>query len=356
MKLNKCCVAALMTFLSVEFGHCGSLKSAFVKDGASEHVQPGDKKEEAKQEDSNNVRPSTTTTEVEVSAPSDSSSAKEENSKEKDKSAAQDKVSKEVKGDPVAARIGKEEIRVSTIRKEIPKIPQQIVKTAKKEQLYPMVRDQLVTSILMERGAKKMGLHKDKEFLNRIEEIKRRLLTEAYIMRSVGAQAPSETELRARHAKYLIEFKTQKESHVFNIIVDSEKKAKEVIEKLKKGADFKKLIQEYSLYKDHADEGSWFVLDVLPPQLKEPLSKLKKGEFSKEPVKMGNLFAIFKIDDVRDSKPMQYEEAKGVISQLIMQEKLRDLILKLIKQYDVKVFKEDGSPDEFSMQRATPVN
>lgn len=355
MNLNRCCVAALLTFLSVDFGHCGSLKSAFVKNDASGHVQPGDTKEEAGQPENNNEGSTEVAPEAEVSSDSSSAdSAKEEAPAAKE--SEQTVNTQKIKGDPVVAKIGKDEIRRSAVLKEIPKLPQQIVKNAKPEQLFSMVRDQLVTSLLMERSAKKLKLDKEKAYLERLDEIKTRLLTEAYIMKSIGNQNPSETELRARHAKYLIEFKTQKESHVFNIVVDSEKKAKEVIEKLQKGADFKKLIQEYSLYKDHAEEGNWLVLSVLPPQLKDPLSKLKKGEFSKEPVKMGNLYGIFKIADVRDSKPMQYEDAKGVMSQLIMQEKLRDLVLNLIKQYGVKFYKEDGSPDEFSMQRTAPIN
>lgn len=354
MNLSKCCVAALLTFLSVEDGYCGALKSAFVKD--SGHVQPGEAKTESEQQ---GKQQESVDASVETS-PEVSSTEPILDNKEREKYASEasdeKKLAGNIKGNPVVAKIGKEEIRRSAVLREIPKLPQQIVKNAKPEQVFSMVRDQLVTSSLMEKGAKKMGLHKDKAFIERLEEIKSRLLTEAYIMKSIGNQNPSETELRARHAKYLIEFKSQKESHVFNIVVDTEKKAKEVIEKLKKGADFKKLIQEYSLYKEHADEGNWLVLDVLPPQLKEPLVKIKKGEFSKEPIKMGNLFGIFKIADVRDSKPMSYDDAKGVMSQLIMQEKLRDLVIKLIKQYDVKFFKEDGSPDEFSMQKVAPSN
>lgn len=356
MNLNRCCVAALLTFLSIEFGHCGSLKSAFVSDGVSGHVQPGDAKEDAGKSENNNEESQGVSPETETSSDFSSVDSAKEESPSANNEPEQAVNTQKIKGDPVVAKIGKEEIRRSAVLKEIPKLPQQIVKSAKPEQLFSMVRDQLVTSLLMEKGAKKLKLDKDKAYLERLDEIKTRLLSEAYIMKSIGNQNPSETELRARHAKYLIEFKTQKESHVFNIVVDSEKKAKEVIEKLQKGADFKKLIQEYSLYKEHADEGNWLVLGVLPPQLKDPLSKLKKGEFTKEPVKMGNLFGIFKVADVRDSKPMQYEDAKGVMSQLIMQEKLRDLVINLIKQYGVKFYKEDGSPDEFSMQKTSPVN
>lgn len=341
MRLNRCCVAALLTLISMDLVYGGALKKMFVKDGASEHIQPGDDKNtEKKAEESSEAAASETAEPATDSSVTEETASSESVSKEEEK---------KIEGDPVVFTIGKDTFKRSAVLKEVEKLPPQVVKNATSNQLFMMARDNLVSSMLMLRAAKKTGLNKEKAYLERLEDIKDKLLVESYVMKNLGAQAPTEATLKARHTKYLIEFKKQKETHVFNIVVDTEAKAKEVVAKLSKGADFKKLINEYSLYKDHAEDGAWLILGMLPPPLKTPLTKLKKGEYTKEPVKMGSLFAIFKVGETRDTEPLKYEDAKGMLSQLIMQEKFRDLIVKLVKQYDVKVFKEDGSPDKLGM-------
>ena len=344
MKFTKCCTAALLTILSANMVYGGALKKMFVKDSNVEHIQPDDHSADKGDNDTAAQANETVASEENKAEETSSTEAKPAENKP-----AEEK--KEITGDPVVAKIGSTEIRRSDILKEIQKLPPNIVKSANAEQLFIMARDQFVSTQLMQKAAKKMGLDKDAQFIERLNEIKDRLTVESYIAKNIGNEAPSESVLKARYTKYLVEFKKQKESHVFHIVVDSEQKAKEVIEKLNKGADFKKMIEEHSLYKENATEGSWFVVDILPDALKTPLKALKNGEFTKEPVKMGNMFGIFKIDGSRDSEPMKYEDAKGVLSSLIMQEKLRDLILKLMKQYDAKVFKEDGSADTFSMSQ-----
>lgn len=340
MRLSRCCVAAILTLISMDFVYGGALKKMFVKDGAAEHVDP-DAGKKAENKDSESADASSQET---AESSENESAGSSENAPETPK-----EEEKKIEGDPTVFTIGKDSFKRSTVLKEIEKLPPQVVKNASSNQLFMMARDNLISSMLMLRAAKKTGLNKEKAYLERLEELKDRLLVESYIMRNIGAQQPTEAVLKARHTKYLIEYKKQKETHVFNIVVDTEEKAKEVIAKLKKGGDFKKLINEYSLYKEHAEDGAWLVLGMLPAQLKTPLEKLKKGDYTKEPVKMGNLFAIFKVEGTRDSEPLKYEDAKGMLSQLIMQEKLRDLVVKLIKQYEVKVFKEDGSPDKLGI-------
>jgi len=117
---------------------------------------------------------------------------------------------------------------------------------------------------------------------------------------------PPEDEVEARH-----------------ILVDSEVKAKEVLEKVGKGVDFAKLAEEYSNDPGSKADGGklgYFAKGQMVKEFDEAAFALRKGEVSK-PVQTKFGWHIIKIEDRRARPLPSFDEVKGQIVSSIVQQK-----------------------------------
>jgi peptidyl-prolyl cis-trans isomerase C len=117
---------------------------------------------------------------------------------------------------------------------------------------------------------------------------------------------PAEDEVEARH-----------------ILVDSEEKAKEVIERINKGDDFAKLAAEYSSDPGSKADGGklgYFSKGQMVKEFEDAAFVLKKGEVSK-PVKSKFGWHVIKVEDRRTKPLPTFDEVKGQIVNSLVQQK-----------------------------------
>jgi foldase protein PrsA len=140
--------------------------------------------------------------------------------------------------------------------------------------------------------------------------------------------------------KYYDEYKPKiKASH---ILVDDEKTAREIKEKLEKGEDFAKLAKEYSKDTGSAANGGdlgWFGPGKMVKEFEDAAYSLKVGEIS-DPVKTDYGYHIIKVTDKEEKK--SFEEMKDEIEfevkrSKLDQTKVQSELEKLMKKADVKV-------------------
>ncbi|MGX1900440.1 foldase protein PrsA [Thermolongibacillus altinsuensis] len=140
--------------------------------------------------------------------------------------------------------------------------------------------------------------------------------------------------------KYYDEYKPKiKASH---ILVDDEKTAREIKEKLEKGEDFAKLAKEYSKDAGSAANGGdlgWFGPGKMVKEFEDAAYSLKVGEIS-DPVKTDYGYHIIKVTDKEEKK--SFEEMKDEIEfevkrSKLDQTKVQSELEKLMKKADVKV-------------------
>jgi peptidyl-prolyl cis-trans isomerase C len=256
------------------------------------------------------------------------------------------KKEKTIVGDPVVLKIGRKEFRRSHIMEDMKGLPPQLVKGVDPDRLFSMVRDQRMSTYLMIEQAKKAGMDKTKEFLERLDQMKEDLMARIFLMKEILPKAENESALKARYAQYVMEFKKTKEHHLYHIMVASENEAKAVLAELAEGKDFSDVAKKKSIApsKEKGGDEGFIPLHILPSPMKDTLLALKEGEYTKEAVKTDAGLHIFRVTENRDSVAQKYEDCKDALKQMIVQEEVMKLIERLEKQYKVEKFNEDGSP------------
>ena len=348
MKVKLGCAAVVLSFFCCEFLYGGALSKDFKKDKADTTEQTN----EAVSDSENKTDSAVESTPAESKTAENTASGTTVTAPQ-----AAPAPKKEIKGDPVVAKIGRsKEYRRSDVLKIIKSLPPQLTQGVPEDKLFVMCLDQLISSYLMVEQAKKAGMDKTKEFTEHLENMKNDLLARTFLMKEVAPKAENEAALKARYTKYLVEFKKIKETQVYHIMLSSEDEAKAVIERLNKGEDFGKVAKEKSLApsKEKGGEEGYIAISILPSPIKEKLEAIKKGEYTKEALKTDNGYHVFKLGDSRDTSPQKFEEIKDSLKQMIVQEEIMKLIERLAKQFNVTRFNEDGSPIEPQKAAVTP--
>jgi len=156
----------------------------------------------------------------------------------------------------------------------------------------------------------------------------------------------TDADVKKVYDDYVASFKSEKEVKAKHILVDTESLAKELIQKLdSKSAKFDDLAKEYS--KDQADLG-YFTAEMMVPEFSKAAFAMEKGTYSKEPVKTEFGYHVILVEDVRDSKPLEFSEVEGQIRNNLSQQAVSKIIEELtanaqIEKYDLngKKIKEE---------------
>lgn len=168
------------------------------------------------------------------------------------------------------------------------------------------------------------------------EDIRLTLLQEKAFTEGVKVD---EKDIKKQYDRMKKEIKAQ------HILVDDKKTAEEVKKKLDDGADFKKLVKEYSTDEGTKEEGGvldYFSVGVMDPAFEDAVYTLKKGEISK-PVQSQHGFHIIEVLDTRKNKDVEsYDKEKADIKRDLAAKqvdptKAQEKLDKMIKDADIKI-------------------
>lgn len=238
--------------------------------------------------------------------------------------------------DGVAAVVNGKNITVAEIKDAYNMNPAIKAKVPFNE-FYEKTLDVFVDGELVYQAAVADKVTETPEYQKQLKAAKEELARKVYLEKKVDKMV-SDDQLKKVYADYKKSFKAEKEVKAKHILVDSEAKAKEVIGKLNKGGNFDKLAKEYS--KEPADLG-YFPKEAMVPEFANAAFALKKGQYTKAPVKTQFGYHVIKVEDIRDAKPQPYEkikpQLKGMMAQGAMGKVFEDINKNAkVTKYDLK--------------------
>ncbi len=197
-------------------------------------------------------------------------------------------------------------------------------------ELQNAVKEELVRREILAQEAKKKGLDKKANIQGQIELAKQAVLIRAFLTDYVQAHPISDAQLKAEYEliKNNLGSTEYKSRHV---LVEKEDDAKAIIAKLDKGEKFSELAKQSKDpgSKDKGGELGWSSPNAYVKPFAEALGKLKKGEYTKTPVKSDFGYHVIQLDDSRPLNPPAFDQVKPQLQQRANQQQVENLVKEL---------------------------
>jgi peptidyl-prolyl cis-trans isomerase C len=198
-------------------------------------------------------------------------------------------------------------------------------------ELRKAIREDMINLEIISQDAVKKGLDKNPDVIEQTELAKESVLVQAYVQDYLQNHPITEEQLKQEYEKLKTNLGT-KEYKVSHILVDTEDEAKAIIEQLNKKGKFDKIAKEKSKDAGSAEHGGslgWTVPTNFVAPFANAMLGLKKGSYTKEPVKTQFGWHVIKLDDERALKVPTFEELKPQIQQRMQQKAVQDMIADL---------------------------
>jgi peptidyl-prolyl cis-trans isomerase C len=251
--------------------------------------------------------------------------------------------------DPVLARVNGTEIHESDLKlaeDELgPSLPAQMDPATKRENIMNYLIDMKVVA----KAADDRKLGDSDDFKRHLEFARQRLLMDT--MLSVDGKAALTDD--AEHKVYddaVKQIAAEPEVHARHILVETEDEAKQVVEELKKGADFAELAKKKSKDPGASDGGDlgFFTKDQMVPEFSAAAFSLEPGKIS-DPVKSQFGWHVIKVEEKRNRKPPDFEQVKPQIESYLTRKAQGATVEKLraeakVERLDQPAAKPDAAP------------
>lgn len=246
--------------------------------------------------------------------------------------------------DPVLAKVNGQEIRVSDLNALAQTLPPE-ARQMPPQQLLPQLLEQAIGGKALAVAAKKDKLDQDPNVARAMAAASERVLETAMVQREVGPTL-TEDKIKTRYDKEISGKPGEEEVHASHILVKTEQEAKDIIAKLKGGADFAALAKEKSTDPGAANGGDlgFFKAGDMLPEFSTMAFSLKPGEISPTPVQTRYGWHVIKLQERRQQPAPKLEEVHDELRQELINEGINNAIAKAVAQVKVERFNFDGSP------------
>jgi parvulin-like peptidyl-prolyl isomerase len=202
--------------------------------------------------------------------------------------------------------------------------------------------DILVEREIIHQDAKSKKYQNDKLYKEALKEVEKELLVNYWKKKVANEIKVSEKDAKAFYDKNKSKFKKKDSVHARHILVKSESEAKALIKELNSAKNkletFKKLAKAKSIGPSAKVEGdlNWFSADKMVPEFSKVAFGLKKGTYSKTPVKTQFGYHVIYIEDKKPSHIVSFAEVKKMLIQQMSVQKLQVEIKKRIEKLKSK--------------------
>ncbi len=228
----------------------------------------------------------------------------------------------------VYATVDGEEITQDDIDLVMRVLPGANFDTFSNEQKSQIV-SQAIERKLLAKEALKEKVDQDPEYKKTLEKIKKDLALEFWMKKKFESVVVSDKEIKEFYNKNKAKFEKKAQVKARHILLKSEDEAKEVIKELKNAKDKLKKFIELAKEKSTGPSGKsggdlgWFDKTQMVPEFSDAAFKLKKGAFTKTPVKTQFGYHVIMVEDKKRSSTAPLDEVKNMIKENLKMEKFQ---------------------------------
>jgi len=235
----------------------------------------------------------------------------------------------------VLVTINNDKMTLQEFNKELDRIPanmKMLVATQSGKKNY---LDKLIVKKLLLKEAEKEKIDSNKEFQERLADIKDQLIIESLLKKKITADAKiTDEDIKGYYDKNKENFKREREINTRHILLKTEEEARQIKGRLDKGEDFVELAKKYSIDPSAAATGGeigYHPKGSLVPEYEAAAFKLKKVGERSGIVKTQFGYHIIRLEGTKPPSYVPINEVKDFIKQKILQEKQSELLEKYIE-------------------------
>lgn len=232
----------------------------------------------------------------------------------------------------VLAEVNSGTITTDDLNRELKYTPEQFKSLAETQQGRREILDTMVIRELILQQAAKDGLDKSAEIEEKVQDLKKRLIVEAFLKKKVEAYAQvSDADVKNYYEQNKDKFKVDEQIRASHILVKSEKEAGDILDQIKAGANFEELARKRSACTDSSSRGGdlgWFGKGTMVPSFEEVALELKEGQIS-DVVKTEFGYHIVKRTGKRAAGLLPLAEVKEQIKDAIIPSRQQDAFQKI---------------------------
>ncbi len=215
-----------------------------------------------------------------------------------------------------------------------------------KEQQKQII-NQAVEKKLLAQKAIKSGIQKDPEYKKALKTVEKELALELWMKKQFDSIKVTDKEIKDFYNKNIKMFKQPATAKARHILLKTKADAQAVIKELKKAKDIKEKFIELAKKKSTGPSAAsggdlgWFDAKRMVKPFSDAAFKLKKGEYTKTPVKTQFGYHVIYLEDKKPAGNVTMEQAKANITQSLkvqkFQQKMKKIAQDLRSKADIKI-------------------
>lgn len=240
----------------------------------------------------------------------------------------------------VLAKVDNEKITEQDLKEMIASIPNMNYETLPAN-VKERAINQLIDKKLLYKYAKKKKVEKTKDFKDAMESVKREILVQVFLANEMDKIKISSSKVKEFYNKNkMTYFATKAEAKARHILVKDESVAKQIIKTLKKTKSSKLKSKFISLAKEKSEGPSstnggdlgWFSAEKMVPSFSKAAFGLKKGDYTKKPVKTQFGYHVIYLEDIKKATVQKLSKIKDKIKQSLQQQQFAGKIKEVLKK------------------------
>ncbi len=201
------------------------------------------------------------------------------------------------------------------------------------------VREILAQRELLRQEAEKANLQADPAVREKLDNAVRMTLSQAAAERFIQTAPISDADIHQAYAEYAAAA-SKSEYRVRHILVDSERKAQDIIARLHKGSSFEALAKKLSRDEGTRDKGGelgWFAEHQVVEAFATAVAALKDGETSTTPVQTQFGWHVIQREESREQQAPSLDDVKDSLRTKLQSHKFQQHLEELRKNASVEV-------------------
>ena len=243
------------------------------------------------------------------------------------------------------ATVDGQEIRQADVSALVATLPPQ-TQQLPREQLLPLVLQELINNKILVKLARRDGLDKEPEFERQIKSAAEQILRQIFL-EQLSEAALNDEAIQKYYDENIGSAKGNVEVRARHILLETEEDALAVVEEIESGGNFEQLARDRSTGPSAPAGGDlgYFTRDAMVAPFAEAAFAMAVGEVS-EPVRTRFGWHVIKVEDRRETAPPPLEQVRDEITRQLFRQVVQNAISGERENSEVVLYDAQGNPIE----------